>query len=63
VPTIDNMKIISVPHWEWYALSSYSSWRKQEYLLRKLSESLGFVITKKMINLNFPVKEEEEEDN
>jgi len=63
VPTIDNMKIISVPYWEWNALASYSSRRKQEYLLRKLNESLGFVITEKMINLNFPVKEEEEERN
>jgi len=60
VPTIDNMKIISVPYWEF---TLYSSRRKQEYLLRKLSESLGFVITENMINLNFPVKEEEEERN
>ena len=49
VPAIDNMKIISVPHWEWYALSSYSSRGKQEYLLRKLSESLGFVITESFV--------------
>jgi hypothetical protein len=63
VPAIDNMKIISVPYWEWYALASYCSRQKQEYLLHKLSESLGFVITEKMINLNYPVKEEEEEDN
>ena len=62
VPTIDNMKIISVPYWEWDALALYSSRRKHEYLLRKLSERLSFVITEKMINLNIPVKEEEEDD-
>jgi hypothetical protein len=62
VPIIDNMKIISLPYWEWDALASYSSRRKQEYLLHKLSESLCSVITEKMINLNVPAKEEEEEE-
>jgi hypothetical protein len=54
------MKIISVPYWEWDELASYSSRRKQEYLLCKLS--LGSVITEKIINLNVPAKEEDEED-
>ena len=29
VPAVDNMKIISVPYWEWEALASYSNRQKK----------------------------------
>ncbi len=38
---IDNMRIVSVPYWEWEALASYSNhesrFQRQEYLSGKLS--------------------------
>ena len=52
---IDNMKIVSLPYWEWEALASYSNrldresrFQRQEYLSRKLS--IGSFKEKMMIS-------------
>jgi len=46
VKNIDEMKIVSVPYWEWESLDS---WRqRQEYLSRKLS--IGLSTEKMMIS-------------
>ena len=52
VKNIDNMRIVSVPYWEWEALASYSNresrFQRQEYLSGKLS--IGSFKEKMMIS-------------